>query len=81
MIKSTGNYTLIKKSIERLKGGRVQVIQNLGRNKYVSYSGVVTDVYPALFRVAPDAPRFRGKTTFSYSELMCGNVRLKRLAT
>lgn len=80
MIKSNGNYSLVKKGVESLKNLRVEVVQNLGRNKYVSYCGVVTGVYPALFTVSPDTPRFSGKTSFSYSEIMCGNVKLKKLA-
>lgn len=80
MIKCIGDYSVVKNSVARLKGGRVEVTQNLGRNKFVSYSGVVTGVYSALFTVIPDEPRFDGKTSFSYAEIMCGNVRLKKLA-
>ena len=81
MIKNIGDYSIIKKSVAKLKGGRVLVTQNLGRNKFVSYSGIVTGVYSALFTVIPDKPRFDGKTSFSYSEIMCGNVRLKKIAS
>lgn len=79
MIKSTNNYSLIKKGVEKLFNANVQVIENLGRNKYVSYRGVITGVYPSLFTVSPDVPRYSGKTSFSYSEIMCGNVKLKRI--
>ncbi len=76
MIKSDKNQGSVKAAVENLKNKTVKVTQNLGRNKYVSYVGVVTGIYPALFTVSPSAP-YNGKTSFSYSEIMCGNVKLK----
>ena len=76
MIKPGKDLLQAKKSIEALKKSKVIVTQNLGRNKYVSFSGVVTGVYAALFTVSPDLPT-TGKTSFSYAELLCGNVNVK----
>lgn len=76
MIKQGRDLLQAKKSIEALRQSKVVVTQNLGRNKYVSFSGVVTGVYPALFTVSPDLPTV-GKTSFSYAELLCGNVKVK----
>ena len=76
MIKSKGDYESVKKGVESLYQKSVNVTQNLGRNKTRSYDGVVTGVYQALFTVSPVAA-YNGKTSFSYSEIMCGNVRLK----
>lgn len=76
MIKSKGNVNNVKNAVERLQNKSVKVTQNLGRNKYVSYTGVVTGVYPALFTVCPDCP-YNGKTSFSYSEVLCGSVSIK----
>ena len=73
MIKKSLDYGKAKSLIAALKASKVKVTQNLGRNKFVTYSGVVTGVYPALFTVSPDEPT-NGKTSFSYSELLCGNV-------
>lgn len=58
---------------------RVAVKVNLGRNKSVSYSGVLSGIYPALFTVKPDDEDFLGKTAYSYSDVLCGNVKIKRL--
>ena len=58
---------------------RVAVKLNLGRNKTVSYSGVLSGVYPALFTVKPDDEDFLGKTAYSYSDVLCGTVKIKRL--
>ena len=58
---------------------RVAVRVNLGRNKSVSYSGILSGVYPALFTVKPDDKNFLGKTAYSYSDVLCGNVKIKRI--
>ena len=77
MIKSTGNITKVKDGIKSLYGSNVFVKVNLGRNKFATYRGKVSGVYPALFTVSP-TDSFRGKTTYSYAEMLCGNVRIKR---
>ncbi len=58
---------------------RVAVHVNLGRNKSVRFNGVLSGVYPALFTVQPDDADFLGKTAYSYSDVLCGNVKIKRL--
>ncbi|MBO4262954.1 MAG: Veg family protein [Clostridia bacterium] len=73
MIKSLTNVSDVKKRIGGFLGTDVDVKVNLGRNKFVSYKGKVTNIYPALFTVSPYGD-FRGKTSFSYSEVMCGAV-------
>lgn len=77
MIKSTITLSQAKDVIKRMQEKSVSVTLNLGRNKYVSFSGVVSGVYPALFTVTPFDKSFRGKTSYSYSEYLCGKVRLK----
>lgn len=77
MIKAVRNIDNVKKEISDCINADVNVKVNLGRNKYVSYKGKVTNVYPALFTVLPYG-QFNGKTSFSYSEVMCGAVTVKR---
>lgn len=76
MIKCKTDINQIKELVGELKEKRVDVTVNLGRNKYVSYTGVLKGVYPALFTVSPEG-EFTGKTTYSYAEYLCGKVRLK----
>lgn len=78
MIKSTLSVTGTKEKVKSFSGKNVEVKVNLGRNKFASYIGTVTGVYPALFTVTPNQT-FNGKTSFSYSEYMCGVVDLKEL--
>ena len=58
---------------------RVTVRVNLGRNKSTSFSGILSGVYPALFTVQPDDKTYLGKTAYSYADLLCGNVKIKRI--
>ena len=77
MIKRTLTLNQVKNGIKKRQESPVEVTLNLGRNKYVSFSGVLTGVYPALFTVTPTDKNFKGKTSYSYSEYMCGRVKLK----
>ncbi len=61
------------------KASRVAVRVNLGRNKTMDFSGVLSGIYPALFTVKPDDKDFLGKTAYSYSDVLCGNVKIKKL--
>lgn len=77
MIKSSSSISQVKKIIETMNSKNVEVTVNLGRNKFVSFTGVLSGVYPALFTVKPFDENFRGKTSYSYSEYLCGKVRVK----
>ena len=77
MIKSVRNISAVKREISDCLDSDVCVRVNLGRNKFATYRGKVTGVYPALFTVTPIGD-YSGKTSFSYSEVMCGLVQLKK---
>ena len=77
MIKTPFNLSQVKDSIEKMKEKEVDVTLNLGRNKFVSFTAMLTGVYPGLFTVSPIDKTFKGKTTYSYSEYMCGKVKIK----
>ena len=77
MIKCSASLSQVKEIISKLKFKKVEVTLNLGRNKFVSFCGTLQGVYPALFTVNPEDKNFKGKTSYSYSEYMCGKVKLK----
>lgn len=79
MIKPTKKISDVKQMVKSCSLQRVAVRVNLGRNKSVSYSGILSGIYPALFTVKPDDEDFLGKTAYSYSDVLCGNVKIKRL--
>jgi len=76
MIKTTPGLKEAKRYITSLAGKELYVKVNLGRNKTEGYIGRLSGIYPALFTVSP-IEAFKGKTSFSYSELLCGTVRIK----
>ncbi len=79
MIKPTKNIKDVKRMVIACNAQQVAVRVNLGRNKSVSYSGVLSGIYPALFTVKPDDEDFLGKTAYSYSDVLCGTVKIKRI--
>lgn len=79
MIKPTKNISDVKRMVRSCAEQHVAVHVNLGRNKSLRFSGVLSGVYPALFTVKPDEENFLGKTAYSYSDVLCGNVKIKRL--
>lgn len=78
MIKTSVTLSQVKKYIAHLNQKPVEVTLSLGRNKYVTFPATLNGVYPALFTVAPDDKSFNGKTSYSYSEFMCGRVKIRK---
>ena len=79
MIKPTKRISDVKRMVKDCSAQHVAVRVNLGRNKSMSDSGVLSGIYPALFTVKPDDANFLGKTAYSYSDVLCGNVKIKKL--
>lgn len=77
MIKQKNDIGVVKKKIADCVNRQVDVVVNLGRNKILKYTGELSGIYPSLFTVRPDDKGFLGKTSYSYAEVLCGNVRVK----
>ena len=77
MIRPTTSVSQVKKAVSDCYLKPVTVKLNLGRNKFVTFPATVSGIYPTLFTVAPDDKNFLGKTAYSYSEILCGRVKLK----
>lgn len=80
MIKVNTTINSIKEMVSGLEHKRVTVKLNLGRNKYVTFTATLNGIYPSLFTVCPDDKNFLGKTAYSYSEILCGRVKLTERA-
>lgn len=78
MIKQNSSIDSVKNKVKDYLSKSVEVKVNLGRNKFVKYIGTVSGLYPALFTITPK-DKFNGKTSFSYSEFMCGIVDIKEI--
>jgi len=67
------NTLKVKEQIENLKGKKVRIKVNAGRNKYEYYEGIVLVTYPYLFTVQVDSQ----VKSFSYVDLLTKDVQLK----
>ena len=76
MIKTNLTLTQAKENVKKLHKKPVRVTLNLGRNKFITFTGMLANVYPALFTVTPFDKGFKGKTSYSYSEYLCGRVKI-----
>ena len=79
MIRPTKNVNEVRTAVKNCYLKPVLVKLNLGRNKFVTFPATVSGIYPSLFTVAPEDKNFLGKTAYSYSEILCGRVKLKAL--
>ncbi len=74
MIKQGNTISAVRQSVEACFNKPVTVKLNLGRNKFVTFTASVSGIYPSIFTVKPEDKNFLGKTTYSYSEILCGKV-------
>jgi len=68
------NLTEVKESISALKGSSVEMSINRGRKKIDSFSAIICDIYPSVFTVKVDKEKQLSTQTFSYFDVMCGDV-------
>lgn len=76
MIKTNKSLQDAKNYVSKLRGKQIEVLVNLGRNKRARYVGTLSEIYPALFTITPQS-NVLVKTSFSYSELLCGGVKIR----
>ena len=65
----------VRNKLELLKGHRVKFQVNKGRKKIVSFNGKVTAIYPSVFTICSEDEEDNQKT-YSYTEILCGNVKV-----
>lgn len=70
------NASGLQANLARYVGAEVTVKANSGRKRYVEYSGVLDGTYSKLFVVKIDDPKAERKLSFSYVDLLTGNVVL-----
>ena len=62
----------IKKKIESLKGKKIKVLVDVGRNKSEIYEGFVLDTYKNIWTFKTET----GIKSFSYSDILINSVVL-----
>lgn len=67
------NIEKIKLKIISLKGSKVSIRVNVGRNKYEHYEGIIEDISNNLFTVRVD----NLVKSFTFSDILTKDVQLK----
>lgn len=76
MKKASISLESVKTQINSLKGKEVNLKVNEGRKKIKTFSGMVDKVYPSVFSVTILGG---GLKTFSYSDVLCGDVEILQI--
>ncbi len=76
MRKTTATVSQCRNAVSSLLGKKVTIRQNRGRNKIMTFCGIVSEVYDGIF-VVKTAHSVAGRMTFSYQDMLCGEIRLK----
>lgn len=74
-MKNTLTLTDVREKIQDLKGKNIPLKINKGRNKIVSITAVINEVYPSMFVISPTCDVILDRKSFSYSDVLCGDVR------
>lgn len=77
MRKATLSLNEIIEKIKKMQGKDVNMEVNRGRKRIEKYVGVIENVYPSVFTVAIKSPENQNSQSFSYSDVLCGDVKIK----
>lgn len=64
----------IKAHISSLQGQNIPLKINKGRNKIVSLTAIIDQVYPSMFVISPTSNVILDRKSFSYSDVLCGDI-------
>lgn len=74
MKKDLGALISVKQQIASLKGNVVNMQIHRGRKKFDTFTAIVDSVYPSVFTVKVEAEKQQASQTFSYFDVLCGDV-------
>ena len=74
-MKTTQTLNDVKTMITSLKGQNIPLKINKGRNKIVSLTATIDQVYPSMFVINPTSPVDLDRKSFSYNDVLCGDIR------
>lgn len=76
MRKASMNLGAIIEGITKMKGEKVDMEVNKGRKKIEKYVAVIETVYPSVFTVKIEDPQNKGKQSYSFNDVLCGDVAI-----
>lgn len=74
-MKNTLSLNDVREKIQDLKGKNIPLKINKGRNKIVSLTAIINEVYPSMFVISPTSEVSLDRKSYSYSDVLCGDVR------
>lgn len=77
MRKGLINLNDIKNKILEIKGKEIDISINRGRKKIDSYNGKIENIYPSVFTVKIIDGDSLKNVTCSYSDVLCGDVKIE----
>lgn len=79
MRKATIRMAEVVEKIKKMKGKKIGMEVNYGRKKIEKYEGVIETVYPSVFTVNIAQPENKGKQSYSFNDVLCGDVTIREL--
>lgn len=73
-MKATMTLMDIKSKVNSLQGRDITLKINKGRNKIVNVTARIDKVYPSMFVITPTSNADLEKSSYSYSDVLCGDV-------
>lgn len=67
-------------SIQNLKGEQISMQVSRGRKRIEKLVGTIENIYPSLFVVNVGEKHIPSKVSCTFSEIMCGNVKIKKIS-
>lgn len=65
----------VKEIVNALKGQNIALEVNKGRNKIVSLTAIIDQVYPSMFVINPTCRVDLDRKSYSYNDVLCGDVK------
>lgn len=69
-----GNLEDVKQKVLSLKGKKINMEVNKGRNRIVKLIGVIDQVYPSMFIIKPSEKVDLDRMSYSYNDVLCGDI-------
>ncbi len=65
----------VKNKLKDIVGVNVEIAVNKGRKKITKYDGKIMNIYPSVFTIELN-DNTETKMSYSYTEILCGNVKI-----
>ena len=74
-MKNQSTLTEVKDKVSSLKGKNIHLKVNKGRNKIVTLTAIIDQVYPSMFVISPTSPVDLDRKSYSYNDVLCGDIK------